>query len=387
MSFMSFDYAMRAADAALQFHQQQGQNIKDTNARTREVGTGNAKRKDDLVRQKIEAEYNSESAEIKKDKALRMAQLAEEKKKNAMLAQAIVAVGTIGGGMLNGLMDLAKGDPNKVPDGEQLTIGKSQSDYASSFKIATGNGNSEKGAIAAFDPSGGRFTLVGMDTTSGQATGFVQLSASDMANQILKTTGNDTDNAALRDMIEAGPPPMFKAEHFIKQEDGSVELSPELKGALFGSGDKPGFFSSTGANEAGERMTAGLLSRENPISTAYGKTANSVMDLLGDTRIQQGLGMNPATVRKTEKAFEAGGHTIGGFSQAAKSTGNVFNKMLFKPLSTALPQFMELAKVAKQYAEEHQQKLAEYDAAKKQAALARKKLQKLETLLAMGSSG
>lgn len=52
MSFMSFDYAMRAADAALQFHQQQGQNIKDTNARVREVGTGNAKRKDDLVRQK-----------------------------------------------------------------------------------------------------------------------------------------------------------------------------------------------------------------------------------------------------------------------------------------------------------------------------------------------
>lgn len=341
---------------------------------------------------KIEAEYSAESSEIKKDKALRMAQLAEEKKKNALMAQAIVAVGTIGGGMLNGLMDLAKGDPNKVPDGEQMTIGAGQSDYASSFKIASGNGNSEKGAIAAFDPAGGRFTLVGMDTTSGQATGFVQLSATDMAHHILKTTGNDSDSKALRDMIETGPPPMFKAECFVKKEDGSVELGGGLKEALFGGqfGGKDygaGFFSGQGANEAGERLVGGLLSREAPISSLYGKTANSVMDLLGTEKIRGGLGMTPATVDKTRDAFKAGGHTIGDFNQGAKSAGNIFNKMLFKPLSTALPQFMELAKVAKQYAEEHQAKLAEYDAAKKQAALARKKLQKLESLLAMGSSG
>jgi hypothetical protein len=51
MSFMSFDYAMRAADAALQFQQGQSQNMRDTNQRVAEVGKGNAQRKDQRKRQ------------------------------------------------------------------------------------------------------------------------------------------------------------------------------------------------------------------------------------------------------------------------------------------------------------------------------------------------
>lgn len=396
MSFMSFDYAMKASEAALQFHQQQGQNIKDTGARVREVGTGNAKRKDDLVRQKIEAEYGARSAEIKKDKAQAMMKLAEERKKTAQMAAAIVGIGTLAGGMIDGIKDMMKGKEGEVPESQQMSVGAEAAaqGYASSFRIAAGTGNSEQGAIASFDTQKGSFNLVGINTTTGQVSGFQQVSATAMAGKISEAIKDETGNpnsAALRNMIEQGPPVMFKAEHLKENSDGTITMSDELKNALFADG---GFFAqgsrvnAEGQNigsDAAEVMVGGMLKHPTQISPAYQRTADSVMDLLGSSKIRDGLKMQSETVNKTEKAFEESGLTIGGFDKFTKGAGDGMQKVLFKPLGTALPQFMEMAKVAKQYAEEYEAKLAEYEQAKKQAALARQKLQKLESLLVAGT--
>lgn len=394
MSFMSFDYAMRAADAALQFQQSQGQNIKDTNARAREVGTGNAKRKDDLVRQKIEAEYDVKSADIKKEKAQKLAQLAEEKKKTALLTQMVVGAGTLLGGVLDGVMDLAKGDGSQQPDIAQMSVGAdaAKDGYATAFRVAAGTGNSEEGVIAAFNRNKGGFSMVSYNTTTGQPNGFVNVSASQMASNILNATKNDPQHAHLRSMIDQGPPPMFKAECFKDNGDGTFDLQGGLKEALFGGPNGPGFLAEgsrvNGAgqavgNEGGERMVASMLKNPAPITTAYRASAESLMGLLGTEQIQKGMQINPETVKKTGEHFDQAGITKG----FGAGVANVANKLLFKPLGTSINQFMELAKVAKQYDEEYQAKMAEYEQAKRQAALAREKLQKLQSLLAMGSSG
>ena len=402
MSFMSFDYAMRAADAALQFQQSQGQNIKDTNARGREVGTGNAKRKDDLVRQKIEAEYAAKSAEIKMDKAEKLADLADKRKQSAMMTQMMVGIGTLAGGMLDGLVDAFKKDPTEVPDSAQMGIGQGAIDagYASSFRIAAGTGNSEQGAVVSYDPNQGTFSMVGMNTTTGQVQGFVQMSATDMAQHILDTTATSTDPMAgqLRSMIDQGPPAMFKQDFFTSGEHGEHEMQPALREALFGGqgGDPAGFFAqgsrvrtadgSRVGDDAGEQMVAGLLRDPAAINSSYAPTADAVMRLLETDGIRNGLQISPETVGKAGKGFEDAGITLGSGWRGLNSVGDGFQKIFFKPLGTALPQFMELAKVSKQYAEEYEQKMVEYEEAKKQAAAAYEKLQKLESLLEAGSS-
>lgn len=478
MSFMSFDYAMRAADAALQFQQSQGQNIKDTNARAREVGTNNAKRKDDLMMKTIEAEYKAKSANIKKEKAQKLAQLALERKQSAMMTAMLIGGASLAGGMLDGIMDLAKGDPNKVPKSEQMNVNGDdavKNGYATSFKVSKGLENSETGAMVAFSQDSGNFSLVKLNTTSGQVDGFVNMSATDMAGHIMDRVKNDSSPEAgrLRSMIDQGPPPMFKAEHFKQGPDGKFDLSPALKRELFGgpNGAPAGYFASgsrVGArvepnqiageilkrpaateppelkaadekvrsminegpppsfkpeamkkrddgtiemnselmaaiqvssykpmgdalmnvgkpvgNEAGENMIAGLLSNPAQISKAYGPTAESVMSMLNNDQIRNGLQMDKKTVDKTHDAFRDAGVTHSGLSGAA----DVFQKTLFKPISTALPQFMELIKVAKEYDEEYKQKMAEYDAARKDAALAYEQLHKLQSLLLAGSNG
>lgn len=405
MSFMSFDYAMRAADASLQFQQNQGQNVKDTNARAREVGSGNAKRKDELVRNKIEAEYAATSAEVKKDKASRLAQIAEERKKGAVLAQMLVGGGALLGGMIDGIMDLTKKKEGEAPDSEQMSISPEMvnNGYATSFRMASGTGNSEQGAVVAFDTKKGNFNLVAMNTTNGSVRGFVQMSATDMAGHIRDTIKNDgernTGRDALKGMIEDGPPVMFKKEHFDMTKD--PPMSDALRDALFGSptARTAGFFNEgsrvqvgTGqtaggaptnigvGNDSGETMVAGLLNNPAAINGAYGPTARNVLSMLDNAKIREGLQITPETVEKTKQNFSDNKALDG------VGIGDVLHKALFKPLGTALPQFMELAKVAKQYEEEHHQKLAEYEAAKKQAAAAREKLQKLESLLAAGSN-
>ncbi|MGV3526149.1 MAG: hypothetical protein ACO1RX_18160 [Candidatus Sericytochromatia bacterium] len=388
MSFMSFDYAMKASEATLQFHQQQGQNIKDTGARVREVGTGNAKRKDDLVRQTIEADYAAKSAEIKKEKAHAMMKLAEERKKTAQMAAAIVGIGTLAGGMLDGIKDMMKGKEGEVPSSEQMSMSGAQAvqnGYAVSFPIVNGSGETESGGIAAYDPKKGNFSLVNINTTTGKVAGFEQVSRTAMAKNILDALNKDGGNAVnepLRNFIEAGPPPRFK-EGAINKETG--EMDPQLKELLF---SENGFFaqgSRSGSSEIGEAMAANMMRNPAQISGAYQETADSIMSLLGTDKIQKGLGIDSKTVDKTEKAFEESGLTIGGFDKLRAGAGDGLQKVLFKPLGTALPQFMEMAKVAKQYAEEYEAKLAEYEQAKKQAALARQKLQKLESLLVGGS--
>jgi len=542
MSFMSFDYAMRAADAALQFQQSQGSNIKDTNARVREVGTGNAKRKDDLVRQTIEAEYDAKSADIKKEKAEKLAKLALERKQSAMLTTMLIGGASLVGGMLDGIVDLAKGDPNKVPDSEQMQVDGDdavKNGYATSFKLANGVQNSESGAMVAFSQSKGEFSLVKMNTTTGKPDGFVNMSATDMASHILDTCKNNSSPEAgrLRAMIDQGPPPMFKAEHF-SQKDGKYEMSPALKTDLFGgpNGAPAGFFAAgsrvgasmqgndqqlkvadnekrqaglasnilrdldgdtsenatklkgminpgtpasfkdanspelqeslkqcgleggsfsapdvlkkldgdnspaaervrsminpgvapafkpefvqgdgTGGNkvspdldmalrsfpkyeiparalategrpvgdEAGENMIAGLLKNPAAISKAYGPTAESVMSMLKNDQIRGGLQMSKENVDKTHDSFKDAGVLKSGWDTA----GNIAQKTLFKPLGSALPQFMELMKVAKEYDDEYKQKMVEAQTARQQAAAAREKLHKLQSLLAAGSSG
>ncbi|MEZ0370028.1 MAG: hypothetical protein ACAI44_13155 [Candidatus Sericytochromatia bacterium] len=543
MSFMSFDYAMRAADAALQFQQSQGQNIKDTNARTREVGTGNAKRKDDLVRQTIEADYEAKSADIKKEKMQKLAKLADEKKQMAFLTTALVAGGTFLGGLIDGALDCGN-KKGVAPDSEQMGISSDmiKDGYATSFRIAGGTGNSEQGAVVAFDTNKGNFSMVGVNTTNGQVNGFVQMSATDMASHILNTTKDDPQHANLRSMIDQGPPPMFKASCF-EQKDGKFELKGGLKEELFGgpNGNPAGFFaegSRVGApvnspqtagdlmtrlnagpqgvansaaadiltkikddtspeadkmrglidqgpppkfkpgvctidpkdgslklnddlrdavrdpkfqafgarlnsvkddpaqnklrgmidqgppakfndkgvtknangeeeltpglqaalqdprfrdipnsaglgvgNESGELLAARLLKNPAPISMAYGPTANNILDVLGNKDIQNGLQIDGNTVDKTRKSFEDSGAL-----EYGTSVGQGFNKVLFKPLGNALNQFMQLAQVAKQYDEEYKQKMVEYEAAKAQAAKAREKLQKLQSMLVAGSN-
>lgn len=543
MSFMSFDYAMRAADAALQFQQSQGSNIKDTNARVREVGSGNAKRKDDLVRQTIEAEYEAKTADIKKGKAEKLAKLALERKQTAMMTSMLIGGASLVGGMLDGIVDLAKGDPNKVPDSEQMKIDGDdavKNGYATSFKFAKGVQNSESGAMVAFSQSKGEFSLVKMNTTTGKPDGFVNMSATDMAGHILDSCKNNSSPEAgrLRAMIDQGPPAMFKKEHLFEQ-NGKFQMSDALKTDLFGgpNGAPPGFFAAgsrvsapiegnsrdlqvddgarrqgmagdildklkndkspeasnlrrmidpgkppsfkpefankpemfsalnragimnpegmsaqdilkkldddhsedadkvrgminpgiapafrpefcapdgSGGNkvspeldtalkskgfdnysrqiansgkpvgdEAGENMIAGLLSNPAQISKAYGPTAESVMSMLGNDQIRGGLQMSKETVDKTHAAFKDAGVVKSGWDTA----GNIAQKTLFKPLGTALPQFMELIKVAKEYDEEYKQKMVEAQTARQQAAAAREKLHRLQSLLAAGANG
>lgn len=398
MSFMSFDYAMRAADAALQFQQQQGQNIKDTGARAREVGTGNAKRKDDLVRQKIEAEYGARSADIKKEKAARLMAIAEERKNSAQLAAALVGIGTLAGGILDGIKDLASAKKDQMPEQDQVTLSDedmSVSTYGgevgnvAAFKIAAGNGNSEQGAMVAYDPKKANFSIVGVDTASGRVSGFVNLSRTDMARHILSRIGDEAgneNNQALRSLMEEGPPPMFKASAFKKDADGKPtnEFTDEAQRLLMGP---QGFFmQSSGPNptgsDAGEKLVGDLLSNPAAISTSYEATASSVMRMLENPGIQDNLGMDNKAVDNARTAFKDAGVLKSGLSKM----GDGANKLLFKPLGTALPQFMEMAKVMKEYDEEYKEKVAEYEAAKKQAAAAKKKLQELEALLAAGSS-
>lgn len=389
MSFMSFDYAMRAADAALQFHQNQGQNIKDTGQKVRDVGNRNAQSKDQLVRQKIEAEYQAKSATIKKEKLEALANLAKERKENAMLAQMIVGAGGMLGGMIDGIVDMANKDKDQAPDADQVNPSQAAIDagYATSFRIASETGNSQQGAIAAFDPDTGSFSVTGVNTTSGEVMGFTTLSATDMAQQIRNAVGDEAGNPAnarLLSMIETGPPAMFKAEHFI-ENNGRVDLSPELRDALFGDG---GFFAQGSrrdgegnlrGSDAGERVAGGLIQSGLTDFSFYNRSADGIMRMMQTPRIQEGLGIDREVVGKTNRSLsDAGAFGKGGL-------GEGFHKILLKPLGTTLPQFLKLAEVSKQYEEEYQAKLKEMEAAKKQAALAWEKVQKLEGLLISGN--
>ncbi|MBF2053041.1 MAG: hypothetical protein IGS03_06195 [Candidatus Sericytochromatia bacterium] len=395
MSFMSFDYAMRAADAALQFHQNQGQNIKDTGQKVRDVGNRNAQSKDQLVRQKIEAEYQAKSATIKKEKLEALANLAKKRKESAMLAQMIVGAGGMLGGMIDGMIDMANKDKDQAPDADQIGMASEHigpredgsAGYAVGFRIASQTGNSEHGAIAAFDPDRGTFSVTGVNTTTGEITGFTTLSATDMAMQIQNAIGSEAgnaNNAALANMIEPGPPPMFKAEHF-QQKDGKVELSNDLRNALFSDG---GFFaqgsrrSDAGTmlgSDAGERVAAGLVQRGLNDFSFYNQSASGIMRMMRSPEIQRGLMIDSETVGKTNQSLRQ----ANAFGRGALGEG--FQKILLKPLGTTLPQFIKLAEVSKQYEEEYQAKLKEAEQAKKQAAAAWEKVNKLEGLLAAGN--
>ena len=299
MSFMSFDYAMRAADAALQFHQNQGQNIKDTGQKVRDVGNRNAQSKDQLVRQKIEAEYAAKSATIKKEKLEGLANLAKERKESAMLAQMLVGAGGMLGGMIDGMVDMANRNKDQAPDADQINLSQENIDagYATSFRIASETGNSEQGAIAAFDPASGSFSVTGINTTTGAVNGFTTLSATDMAQEILNAVGNEAGNGnntrLVKEMIEAGPPAMFKEEHF-KQKNGEIQMSDDLRSALFGDG---GFFAQGSrrnegghmlGSDAGERVAAGLVQRGLNDFSFYTPSADGIMRLMETPSIQKG---------------------------------------------------------------------------------------------------
>lgn len=404
MSFMSFDYAIKASDAALQMQQGMAQNLRDTNQRVADVGKRNATSKDQLVRQKIQAEYDMSSANIKAWKAGRLHALAEERAKTAKAAAAIVGIGTLVGGMVDGITDLAKhfkNDQAKVPqapESEQMTV-DGNSALMSAFPIAAsqpqrggqtgamGPGPTEQGAVVAFDPKKGSFSAFGVNTTTGSVTQFSNLSMTEMATLVRDNTRgkNSSEGGAqgLGAMIVDGPPIAFSPEHLKQKEDGTYEMSDALKGALFGSGQvtpgqrQDGFF----ASENGSAVIAGVVSRGAAISPGYQATSRSVMGILENPKVQQGLGMNPATVDKTKAGFEKSGLLTGGVASGA---AEIFKKAIFKPLSTSLSQFMSMARVAKEYEEEAKAKQVEYAAAKQQAAAAMKKLKQIEAQLAAG---
>lgn len=385
MSFMSFEYARQAADAALQFHQNQGQNIKAVQDDVKTVGTANAQRKDELMRSKIEAEYEAKSADIKKEKAEKMMQLKKDRMDRAKDAATLVLIGTLGGGMLDGITGLMNNDERQMSDDSQMAPMKDgQIDkYATSFKIAKGGGNSEAGAVVSYNPSQKQFSIMGVNTTTGRVDGFQNVSQTEMARNILDAA---PEGSPIRGMVEEGPPPAFKADLLDPQ---TGEMKEELRSELFGEG---GFFAQgsrgvggdpnqTGS-DAGEQMAAGLLNRPTHIKQAYKQSAESALGLLRNEKIQKGLNIDDKVANNTEKIFKEE-NVLNKFGEGAK---DAFQKVLFKPLGTSLNQFMAMHSVAKQYEEEYKDAIVEYQAAKKQAAAALQKLQKLEALLAAGSS-
>ncbi|MGE3726539.1 MAG: hypothetical protein AB7I41_13360 [Candidatus Sericytochromatia bacterium] len=402
MSFMSFDYAIRASDAALQMQQGMAQNLRDTNQRVSDVGKRNATSKDQLVRQKIQAEYDMTSANVKAWKAGRLHSLAEERAKTAKAAAAIVGIGTLVGGMVDGICDLKKhfqNDQAKVPqapESEQMTV-DGNAGLVSAFPIAASQpqrggqtgavapGPTEQGAVVAFDSKKGSFGAFGVDRTTGGVTKFSNMSMTEMATLVREKTAGSSELGAeaLFNMTTEGPPIAFKPGMITQKEDGSFAMSPELQAALFGGGPKAdgsrqdGFF----ASEKGSAAIAGVVDRGAAISPGYQATSRSVMGLLENPKIQDGLGIKPATVDKTRAGFEKSGLLTGGVLSGA---GEIFKKAIFKPLSTSLSQFMNMAKVAKEYDEEAKAKQVEYAAAKQQAAAAMKRLKQIEAQLAAG---
>jgi len=404
MSFMSFDYAIRSSDAALQMQQGMAQNLRDTNQRVADVGKRNATSKDQLVRQKITAEYDMTSANIKAWKQGKLAGLAEERAKMAKAAAAIVGLGTLVGGMANGVSDLIKhfkNDQAKVPqapESEQMTV-DGNAGLMSAFPIAASQpqrggqtgavapGPTEQGAVVTFDTKKGSFSAFGVNTTTGGVTKFSNMSMTEMATLVRDNTRGKSSSEGgaqgLGAMIVDGPPIAFSPEHLKKKEDGTFEMSDALKGALFGSGQvqpgqrQDGFF----ASENGSAVIAGVVDRGAAISPGYQATSRSVMGLLENPKVQAGLGLSPATVDKTKEGFEKSGLLTGGVLSGA---GEIFKKAIFKPLSTALPQFMKMAQVAKEYDEEAKKMRVEYAAAKQQAAAAMKRLKQIEAQLAAG---
>ena len=388
MSFMSFEYARQAADAALQFHQNQGQNIKSVQDDVKTVGTANAQRKDSLMRDKIEAEYEAKSADIKKEKAEKMMKLKEDRMSRAKDAASLVLLGTLGGGMLDGVADMLKKDDRQMSDDSQMApmSAANMDKYSTSFKVAAGGGNSEAGAVVSYNPDKGRFSVMGVNTTTGRVDGFQNVSQTEMARKLL----DSGVGAPLADMLTDGPPPAFKKE-FMGPSDKleAGEMSDELATALFSDN---GFFAqgsrtNTGdtqtiGSDKGEQVAAGLLSRPTPIKQAYRQSAESALDMLRNPRIQEGLGIDDKIANNTENIFKEE-NVLNKFGEGAR---DAFQKVLFKPLGTSLNQFMAMHQVAKQYEEEYQDAIVEYQAAKKQAAAANQKLQKLEALLAAGSS-
>ncbi|PIQ29247.1 hypothetical protein COW64_01415 [bacterium (Candidatus Blackallbacteria) CG18_big_fil_WC_8_21_14_2_50_49_26] len=391
---MSFDYAMRASDAALQMQQGMSQNIRDSNSKVADVGKRNATSKDQLVRQKIQAEYDMSSANIKAWKAGKLHQLAEERQKFASAAAALVGIGHLAGGMIDGIKDLSehfKNDGAKVPqapESEQMTVGADAvaNGQVSAFKIASGDGPSEQGAVVAFDAKKGNFSAFRMNTTTGAVDKFQNMNMSEMATLIRDRTKDSADpkDKALAGMIQDGPPVMFKPEFLEKKEDGHYELGGELQAALFGATEKTGhpeygqgFF----AKDNGEAAIGGVLERGAAISPGYQATSRSVMEVLGTEKVQGALGINSETVGKTQAGMEKSGLLTGGFMSGA---GAVFSKAIFKPLSTSLGPFMAMAKVAKEYEEEAKAKKVEYESAKQQAAAAMKRLKQIEAELAAG---
>lgn len=408
MSFMSFDYAIRASDAALQMQQGMAQNLRDTNQRVADVGKRNATSKDQLVRQKIQAEYDMSSANVKAWKAGRLHSLAQERAKMAKAAAAIVGIGTLVGGMVDGISDLTKyfkNDQAKVPqapDSGQMTV-DGNAGLMSAFPIAASQapqqrggqtgapatvGPTEQGAVVTFDTQKGSFSAFGVNRTTGDVTKFDTVSMTGMASLVREKTANSSELGAkeLNGMTVEGPPIGFAPEHLRQNEDGSFTMSPELQAALFGNpnaqlqpGERQGGFF---ASENGSAAIAGVVDRGKAISPGYQATSRSVMGLLENPKVQSGLGLNPATVDKTRAGFEKSGLLTGGVLSGA---GEIFKKAIFKPLSTSISQFMAMAKVAKEYDEEAKAKQVEYAAAKQQAAAAMKRLKQIEAQLAAGN--
>jgi hypothetical protein len=385
MSFMSFDYAMRAADAALQFQQGQSQNMRDTNQRVAEVGKGNAQRKDQLVRDKIQAEYEAVSAEIKADKAEKMMMLAEERKQNAAAATAIVTGFSLAGKMIDGgLFGLTKplddGSMKSLDDSYQLNHGEGavQEGLVSAFPMHMNNvpgGNSENGGMVAFDKTNGSFHMARVNRVTGE-TGMQRMRPEMMASEIfdrVKNSPNPQDQA-LKSMISEGPPLMFKAEHFKMGADGGVQMSDELKGALFGPTGNGGFF----ASDSGKTLVGEQLTNPMPLSSVHGKTANSLMSILKTDSVRNSLGMSNDAVDRAE------GHLTNQGALGQGGIGKSLSKSLFKPLASTMNDFLKLAQAYKEYDEEAKRMAEEYNAAKRQAGAARERLLKLNAQLEAG---
>lgn len=400
---MSFEYARQAADAALQFQQNQGQNIKSTQDDVKTVGNGNAQRKNENMRNKIEAEYNATSAEIKKKKAESMMKLKEDRMNRANQAAMMVLAGTLGGGIANGIADLIKGDGRQMAEedqigglsNEQISPSDGNTGYATSFQIAKGGGNSEVGAVVSYSPDKGNFSVMGINTTTGNVTGFQNVSQTEMARSLLATAPADSP-LRTKGMLEEGPPPAFKKDFL--EPDGKG-MTQELKDELFGDN---GFFAqgsrstdggkSTIGSDAGENLAASFLEgpitepgqarRTTQIGSAYKQSAESALGLLQNPKIQQGLNIDDKTVRNTKDIFK----DKNAINRTGEGAKNAAQKLIFKPLGTSLNQFTAMNQVAKQYEEEYQDAKVEYEAAKRQAAAAQKKLQQIDAVLAAGTS-
>lgn len=389
MSFMSFDYAIRASEAQMQYQQGMAQNMQSVESQVRETGNRNATKKDDLVRNKIEAEYEAKSAQIKAKYADKKAVLAEERKKWAMItAIAVPAAGVVGGWIDNAMGEDAfgrNGVMGQVPEHQQ--IGLNEDDVASgnvrayNLRGATGGGgddNTNAMAIGGYNPRQDTFEFFAVNPDNGEINNGMQMDREEMARALMfqQPEGDPpvardpavVDQAFISQHIDMSDPsnPIMKTNSPGLSEDlNAVLRTGEGAGVLRDSFTQHGYY----------------VPNAGPVYQATSDSIGSVMGAITESRNAERSDANYAVFRDMD------GMNVDNFSHLEEGVGDdldrragpqtSFASKVFKPILANVSQFVELAKAWKDLADEAEKARLAAEQAKEQAALAFKRLGEL----------